>query len=88
MTKHEHVCPKCAGTVWIGIEYAYGNKFRYDGVSEWMCQGCNYREGRWCGEELTGNEVEPRFCEGDKKHHPVSVDINEWPVHWRTINAG
>lgn len=76
MTKHEHLCPKCAGHDWIGVEYDYTNKFRYDGVSEWRCKNCSYREGRWCGQELTGNEVEPRFCEGSE-HHPVSIEIDE-----------
>ena len=76
MSKHEHICPKCEGKIWIGIEYDYTNKLRYDGVSEWRCEGCGHREGRWCGQELTGNEVEPKYCEG-LKPHPISVDIDD-----------
>lgn len=41
----------------IGVEYAGG----YDGISEWQCPDCGYREGRWTGNTLTGDEVEPRF---------------------------
>lgn len=45
----------------IGIEYAYGHPHRYDGVSEWMCPDCGYREGRWSGRALAEGESEPRF---------------------------
>lgn len=74
MSKNEHICPKCESTHWHGLEYDYTNKLRYDGVSEWVCEGCGYREGRWCGEELKGGEVEPKYCEGLKKH-PVHVEL-------------
>lgn len=45
----------------IGVEYAYGSPNRYDGVSEWLCPDCGYREGRWTGRELAEGESEPRF---------------------------
>lgn len=73
-------CPKCGAKngVCIGVEYSYGSKYRYDGVSEWRCGNpeCNYREGRWCGNELIGNEVEPSFC-GGTKGHPSIVQLDD-----------
>lgn len=47
----------------IGVEYAYDNPNHYDGVSEWVCPDCKYREGRWTGRELAEGELEPRFGE-------------------------
>ena len=44
----------------VGVEYPYGHKDRYDGVSEWRCPDCGTREGRWTGEVLTGDATEPR----------------------------
>jgi hypothetical protein len=51
----------------IGVEYAYGSPNRYDGVSEWLCPKCHYREGRWSGKELKGDEEEPRYGEHPKE---------------------
>ena len=45
----------------IGIEYDYNDPEHYDGVSEWMCPFCLYREGRWSGKELKEGESEKRF---------------------------
>lgn len=45
----------------IGVEYGYGHPHRYDGVSEWRCPDCGYREGRWTGRPLREGESEPRF---------------------------
>ena len=53
-------CPDCGGEV-IGVEYAYGTPERYDGVSEWWCQPCDVRIGRWTGKRLGENEREPRY---------------------------
>lgn len=33
----------------IGIEHLGG----YDGVAEWQCPDCNYRESRFTGREIT-----------------------------------
>lgn len=41
----------------IGVEYERG----YDGISEWHCPDCDYREGRWTGNALTGNATEPKY---------------------------
>jgi len=56
-----------------GLEYWYDHPFRYDGVSEWCCP--HGRVGRWCGQELHGNEVEPRFCKGEI--HPQHWEDSE-----------
>ena len=57
-------CPNCGnhdiGTI-IGIEYAYGHANRYDGVSEWRCEECGTRWGRWTGKILKEGECEERF---------------------------
>ncbi len=45
----------------IGIEYAYGEPNRYDGVSEWKCLICGSRTGRWSKKILGENESEPPF---------------------------
>lgn len=65
------LCPGCGsdltlpdgGSRVIGVEYAYGDPNRYDGVSEWRCPDCGYREGRWTGRHLADQEAEPRFGE-------------------------
>lgn len=33
----------------------------YDGISEYNCQECGLRIGRWSGLELKDNEMERRF---------------------------
>jgi C4-type Zn-finger protein len=53
-------CPDC-GTFMTGHEYAYNDPNHYDGVSEWHCESCNIRIGRWSRKRLTEDEVEPRF---------------------------
>lgn len=67
------VCPACGaelgdedskGTRVQGVEYAYESSERYDGVSEWVCPECGYREGRWTGAELRDGYVEPRHGRG------------------------
>lgn len=45
----------------IGVEYGYDHPARYDGVSEWRCPDCGYREGRWTGRTLGDGEYEPRY---------------------------
>ncbi len=58
----------------IGIEYGHDSKYRYDGVSEWKCGSCSYREGRWCERELVDHEVERPFCTGEVHPHVISLD--------------
>jgi Zn ribbon nucleic-acid-binding protein len=59
-------CPRCGERTIVGIEYAYGDREHYDGVSEWRCVTCGYRQGRWTGRELGEGDVELRFG-GDSK---------------------
>lgn len=61
-------CPKCEHKEFGGLEYSYGSNLRYDGVSEWACMNCGYRQGRFCGHELQDNEIEKPFCDGSKPH--------------------
>ena len=54
-------CPKCKSKQIIGIEYSHLEPEHYDGVSEWMCAKCEYRQGRWSGKELLKGQMEYRF---------------------------
>lgn len=54
-------CPACGCLNLIGVEYHYGHKDRYDGISEWRCPDCGTRTGRWSGRTLRDGESEPRF---------------------------
>lgn len=53
-------CPKCDGLRFIGIQYR-GTSKDWDGVSEWRCEACGTRIGRWTGDVLTGDELEPVY---------------------------
>jgi hypothetical protein len=57
-------CSQCGNTdpsKVLGIEYAYGEPNRYDGVSEWSCRVCEARTGRWSKKILGENESERPF---------------------------
>lgn len=62
ITEHKN-CSRCSSTCVTGVEYGYPNRERHDGVSEWQCQECNYREGRWTGKEIHDGELESRYGE-------------------------
>lgn len=74
--KHPEKCPECGQQVWM-VEYARGNKYRYDGVSEYACKDekCGWRAGRWCGQVLEKGMVEPPFCTGGD--HPRVFEIEQ-----------
>lgn len=55
------VCPKCKGICLCGIQYNWEHPEHYDGVSEFKCDECGYRQGRWSGKELVGEECERRY---------------------------
>lgn len=42
------------------VEYR-GTTEDYDGTSEWRCETCGRRWGRWSGRELTGTQIEGRY---------------------------
>ena len=54
-------CKKCGSKNIIMIEYGYPCKEQYDGISEYQCQDCKLRIGRWTGNELKEGELEPRL---------------------------
>lgn len=60
MNVTSHICPKCGGTHWIGVQYA-GSAEDYDGISEWQCETCGARYGRWSKRELQGHAIERRY---------------------------
>ena len=52
---------KCGSKNIIAIEYSYPSSEQYDGISEYQCQDCKLRIGRWSGKELKDGEEEPKF---------------------------
>lgn len=60
-------CPKCNSENIVAIQYGYGgDQEHYDGVSEYQCQDCKYRQGRWTQEELKDGYIESVF--GERGH--------------------
>lgn len=57
-------CPNCSSANIILIEYGYPSPESYDGISEYKCIDCGYREGRWTGKELKTGYIEPRYGRG------------------------
>lgn len=58
--KGENLCPKCGGYRFVGVQYR-GTAQDWDGVSEWRCEDDGTRIGRWTGNILTGDELEPIY---------------------------
>ena len=56
-------CPKCKSKNITAIEYGYPSPERYDGISEYNCQDCGYRQGRWSELELKEGYIESKFNE-------------------------
>jgi transposase-like protein len=54
-------CPKCKSKNIIAMEYGYPCPESYDGISEYRCIDCQYRQGRWTGQELKDGEIESRY---------------------------
>lgn len=63
-------CPNCSSDNIILIEYGYGHPEHYDGISEYKCLSCGYRQGRWTGKELKLGFIEPRYGKGGE---PVPI---------------
>lgn len=57
-------CPKCQSKNIMGIEYFYSEPEDYDGISEYDCRDCGYREGRWTHKELKEGFIEPKYGQG------------------------
>ena len=58
-------CNKCGSTSIIGIEYEPMTPEVYDGVSEWLCNDCGQRIGRWTSRVLKDGEIENRYGRKD-----------------------
>ncbi len=62
MTNPEkQTCPLCKSVDYIAVEYDYLNPNRYDGISEFICNTCKTRWGRWSGKILSDGEWEGRW---------------------------
>jgi hypothetical protein len=46
------------------VEYAHPHPERYDGVSEFVCDNCHTRFGRWTGKVIPEGYAEPRYGRG------------------------
>ena len=51
---------QCGSTDFTGVEYDGMHPEHYDGVSEWACNVCGTRYGRWTGKILSEHEFEKR----------------------------
>jgi len=51
----------CDNPQLIMVEYGYPHPEQYDGISEYRCKTCGYRQGRWSGKELVGDDYELRY---------------------------
>jgi len=60
-------CPKCDGTDFTSMQYSYDEPEHYDGVSEYICNTCGCRIGRWSGKILKTGEVEKRYGGEDEQ---------------------
>lgn len=67
MENYMEKCKKCGSKNIMGVQYFYPDekvipfKHQYDGVSEWSCQDCGVRIGRWSGRELKGDDFERKY---------------------------
>jgi hypothetical protein len=51
----------CDDSFLMAVEYDWTSKNHYDGISEWRCEKCGQRVGRWSGNILKEGESEPRW---------------------------
>ncbi len=61
---YEMIC--CSIPSLLLIQYGYPHPEQYDGISEYTCSNCGYRQGRWSGKKLVGEEHENRYGRQDK----------------------
>lgn len=57
-----------------GVQYHYTLEEHYDGVSEWHCQECGKRFGRWTGKEIPDGYSEPKYGRGGEPVKHESQD--------------
>ena len=58
-------CKKCNKENIVSVQYR-GTTEDYDGISEYECIDCWYRQGRWSGKELLEGELEKRYGNNNK----------------------
>lgn len=51
-------CGRCSNTDFTSVQYEPGTPQAYDGISEFVCNSCRTRYGRWSGKELRAGERE------------------------------
>lgn len=56
--KEEYEMTCCENPKLITIEYHWESPNHYDGISEYACENCKYRQGRWSEKELKEGEEE------------------------------
>lgn len=58
-------------------EHGIPMKVKKDNFMEYVClyEDCDWRIGRWCGQELHDNEYEKRDCKGGP-YHARRVTLN------------
>lgn len=61
MSKSKPTKCDCTAEYVCGVEYDGIHPQHYDGISEWACEKCHRRWGRWTGKELMGEEFELRY---------------------------
>ena len=59
--KKEYEINCCDKPSLVMIEYGYDHPESYDGISEYTCSSCGYRQGRWSDRELVGEDYENRY---------------------------
>lgn len=64
--KQKETLPCGCHSPMFGLQYeisfgVYNDPYTYDGISEWHCEGCGKRFGRWTLKELKGDERELRY---------------------------
>ena len=68
-------CPKCKSDNIVSVQYGYvatkGTECHYDGISEYECKDCGYRQGRWSGKELKDKDHEPPYGKEHRSNCPV-----------------
>lgn len=52
-------CPDCKAQM-VAVQYCMTPE-DYDGISEYACDPCGVRIGRWTGKRLKDGELEPRY---------------------------
>lgn len=66
-------CPDCKAQM-VAVQYRMTAE-DYDGTSEYACDSCGVRIGRWTGKRLADGELEPRY--GLRREPPEAPHTQE-----------